>query len=289
MPSTMKPAPRALYTVLLALIAFAFQACQKSDVVAEETIEDAETLKGFIASTMGLTTGNVSYDAAAKQFVIDGDGRMSLDQAREHYKASQGENIPMGASGMAQRKSYYSVSRTKASALKLYVDNSVPSVWLASIDAAIANWNNAGSLITITRVTSPTTTTTTTSGGSGKGKKWQPSTTTTTTTNYDMIMTTNYEASNTIATAYYPNADGTPGKTITINTYHNGLGEAYKVFAITHEIGHSVGFTHTNGTYGTLVTGTPELDPSSVMNSVCLSWAGFTSYDMLAFRTVYPK
>lgn len=286
MPITMKN-PRARFYILLAVIAFSFTACQKSDLVAEEEVPaDIEQLKTFIANSMDIPEAKVAYGEVSKEFTIDGDGKMSLQQARDHYKNSLTETGEMGASGMAQRKSYYSVSASKAPALKIYVDGTVPSVWQTSINAAIANWNAAGSNIYITRIYSPTTTTT--SGGGGKGKKGGQ-TTTTTTTNYDMIVTTNNEASNTIATAYYPNTDGTPGKTITINTYHNGLAESYKVFAITHEIGHSVGFTHTNGTYGSIVTGTPELDPSSVMNSVCLPWSAFTSYDLLAFRTVYPK
>jgi hypothetical protein len=58
---------------------------------------------------------------------------------------------------------------------------------------------------------------------------------------------------------------------------------------LTHELGHSIGFTHTDGTYGNLVPNTPETDPNSVMNSFVLPWNGFTPYDIAAVNTIYPR
>ncbi len=34
---------------------------------------------------------------------------------------------------------------------------------------------------------------------------------------------------------------------------------------------------------------TPNTDPNSIMNSVCLNWTAFTTYDLLAIRTIYPR
>jgi hypothetical protein len=96
-------------------------------------------------------------------------------------------------------------------------------------------------------------------------------------------------ATSTIAQAYYPDYYGNAGKQITINTYYNYLSSSYKVFAMTHEMGHNIGFTHTDGTYGNLIAGTPETDPNSVMNSFVLPWNGFTPYDVTAVTTVYYK
>ncbi|MER3499576.1 MAG: hypothetical protein C4308_13580, partial [Chitinophagaceae bacterium] len=126
-----------------------------------------------------------------------------------------------------------------------------------------------------------------TSGGGGRKKNG--STTTTTTISADVVANSfNDNTTSTIAQAYYPLSTGAPGNQININLHYTYLSSSYRVFALTHELGHIVGFTHTDQTYGNLIAGTPDVDPSSVMNSVCLSWVGFTNYDLTAFRTVYP-
>ena len=289
---------RPFNVLMIVALAIVSQSCQKS--VAEEDILDVEPLREFIATTTAHPLERITWSASKKEFKIDGDGVMSLQQARDHFKQYQqgSTDVPSGAAGTSrsqQRTSYYTVSPTKASNIRIYVDGSVPSVWHSAIDGAISNWNSTGSNIYMTRVYTSTTTTTSTNTvtnpikGKGKNRDNSTSTTTTTTTApaYDILITTNYEASSTIATAYYPNSTGNPGHMVTINTYHNGLADSYKLFAITHEFGHNIGFTHTDGTYGNIVPGTPALDPNSVMNSVCLSWSSFTNYDVLAVQTVY--
>ncbi|MCD9015613.1 carbohydrate-binding protein [Fulvivirgaceae bacterium QH1ED-6-2] len=61
-----------------------------------------------------------------------------------------------------------------------------------------------------------------------------------------------------------------------------------KLFAMAHEMGHNIGFWHTDQTTGTIVPGTPATDPNSVMNSFVLPWNGFTNYDLVAVRYMYP-
>lgn len=291
MTNTTRTLFRPIYAFAILTLAIVSQSCQKATL--EEDITDVQPLREFIANSTAQSLEKITWSAAKKEFRIDGDGVISLAQAREHYqKYQQGGDVPSGTSRSQQRINIYTVSPSKASNIRVYVDGSVPSVWENAINGAISNWNNTGSNIYMSRVYS-TTTTTTTSGGGGKGwwkkKNGSTSTTTTSAPAYDILVTTNYETSNTIAMAYYPNSYGDPGKSVTINTYHNGLADSYKLFAITHEFGHNIGFTHTDGTYGSLVPGTPTLDPNSVMNSVCLSWSSFTSYDVSAVRTVYPR
>lgn len=279
---------RPTYVLAILTMAIMSQSCQKETL--EEDLTDVQPLREFLANSTAQSLEKITWYAAKKEFRIDGDGVISLAQAREHYqKYQQGGDVPSGTSRSQQRINYYTVSPSKASNIRVYVDGTVPSVWENAINGAISNWNSTGSNIYMSRVYS-TTTTTTTSGGKGWWKKKNGSNSTSTSTPaYDILVTTNNEASNTIAMAYYPNSYGDPGKSITINTYHNGLADSYKLFAITHELGHNIGFTHTDGTYGSLVPGTPELDPNSVMNSVCLSWSSFTNYDVTAVRTVYPR
>lgn len=106
-----------------------------------------------------------------------------------------------------------------------------------------------------------------------------------------------------IAQASWPGRGFAPGNTITIDSYDANWGSAsQKLFVMAHELGHTIGFRHTNwqqvdncglGTCdigANLVAGTPPTDGSSVMNGNTAgnSWSGFSAYDRLAASTIYP-
>ena len=260
-----------------AFLTFAATSCKKADVATPaaaqtetpagpaapaETVSatEVEELTSFIRTTTG--EDNVTYDAADRNFVIAGDAVMSLNEAREHRAGSQGTGTA-STEQVQHRQSYYTVARAKANVIKVYADATVPAVWLTALDRAIANWNASGSFLRVTRVSTY---------ASGMLK----------------VTAVNNGATGVIATTYYPDYSGNVGKSCTINTNYNYLSSGQQVFAITHELGHAFGFGHTNSTYGMLVTGTPNTDAGSIMNSVCLTWSAFTTYDKLAIKTVYP-
>lgn len=274
---------------LALMLIVVMQSCKKSDV-REETVTPAqlEELRAFIVNTTGLQENQVSYSAITKTFHVATDGLISLSDAQARLKAEPTTGTK-STEGTQQRSYAYLVSKTNATTITIYADASVPVDWSSALDQAISNWNSTNSLVFFKRVYNNTSTTTT--GGNGRGKKNNGGTTTTTVTPaYNVLITTLYDATtNMIAQAYYPDYYGNAGKEVDINTYYNTLSASYKTFAITHEMGHIIGFTHTDGTYGNLVPGTPETDPNSVMNSFVLPWNGFTPYDVLAATTVYPK
>ena len=101
-----------------------------------------------------------------------------------------------------------------------------------------------------------------------------------------------------IAAAQGPNGLGNPGSQIYINTYYNYLSLDWKIQTMAHEIGHTVGFHHTdyntpganpNNTVGILIAGTWTSDPNSIMNhQLTKGWTGFPYLDQLSIRTLYP-
>jgi hypothetical protein len=111
-----------------------------------------------------------------------------------------------------------------------------------------------------------------------------------------------------IAVSTFPT--GSPGRTgnlIRINIYAPSLSSGQKTYTMTHELGHAIGFRHTNWQgyqcppYGTIIEprygpganqvgGTPAIDDASIMNACSgdRSWTGFSGYDQIAASNVYP-
>lgn len=73
----------------------------------------------------------------------------------------------------------------------------------------------------------------------------------------------------------------------------NFLSLSQRIFLLAHEVGHNLGFRHTNVTNNPnaiLIPGTTSNDPNSVMNSnTCgLFWNGFSEKDRYAIKELWP-
>jgi hypothetical protein len=130
---------------------------------------------------------------------------------------------------------------------------------------------------------------------------------------YDILVyKSNLDNPNVIASAGFPSINGSAFSSIYVNSGFTGyLTNAERLFAATHEMGHSIGFRHTNwfdrnsngisgdvpydnegvGLYGANhIPGTPTgLDPNSVMNAIVQTWTGFSVNDKISVRYMYPK
>lgn len=80
------------------------------------------------------------------------------------------------------------------------------------------------------------------------------------------------------------------------------VSESTKIYNMVHELGHCIGFRHTNwedegyynqnGDYigGNYIPNITQPDPNSVMNkeTALYSWNGFSQYDIIAVNYLYP-
>jgi hypothetical protein len=99
------------------------------------------------------------------------------------------------------------------------------------------------------------------------------------------------QAYNTLGAAWM-SYNGVPGEAICMNK--DGFSMQYigvRVAAMTHEIGHTLSFEHTDNTSATLIPGTPTSDAKSIMNAITPTTATgiFTMADRLAAEILYPS
>jgi hypothetical protein len=216
----------------------------------------------FLQETTGYERSLITYEKNSDRFIMDDDVVISR-VALEDYMA--GKHLTQDKNGrVEQRRWTYLVSDAYVFNIKYFLEASVPGEWRPSITQAINEWNNVGGAkVRFSEV----------------GSLSQA----------NIRINSMFEDANWVARAELPYPDGTPGHVLTINTKFNGMSTGEKLFTMVHEMGHNIGFLHTNQTDGALIPGTPETDPNSVMNSFVLPWNGFTNYDRIALRQLYPS
>ncbi|WP_010182252.1 zinc metalloprotease [Aquimarina agarilytica] len=92
--------------------------------------------------------------------------------------------------------------------------------------------------------------------------------------------------------ARFPTVDGSPGIKIWVNPRFdvcNGpIRQSQRIANVQHELGHNLGFHHTNDFSGFQVEGTPEFDGESVMRSGNACFLDdFSSGDILGIKIIY--
>ncbi len=87
---------------------------------------------------------------------------------------------------------------------------------------------------------------------------------------------------------------GNPGSSIKINISSKAptTNKKQKVYTMVHEIGHTIGFAHTDSNEGTLITNVTsscktKSDPNSIMRMGNIEWSKFSTCDKQAFDALY--
>lgn len=261
----MKKKLTQIFNIFVVCLLLTFIQCTTDSKTVEETVteivntDEISQLSNFISNSTGIDLQKIAFDSKKNIFVIDADIHMSLKDAREHYNKSISKNT----NKTAQRSYTYLMTPINSSSIQVYISPDVPSDWQIAINQAITNWNNINSSITISLVNAPTLT--------------------------SINIGIYYDAAtSTVAYASLPNAAGESGKLIQINTKYNSLTANQKVFAITHEMGHNFGLTHTDVSSYSLIPCTPVSDSASIMNSIVSTWTNYSTHDNIAISTLYP-
>lgn len=242
-------------TLFLTAVLLLIASCSKKSKHEEPTSqENTEEITSYLSS-LGFDQQQIVFED--NRVIVEKDIILTMPELKQriaNWKTAATE----------QRRSTYIVSNTYNSNITIYIDPAVPSNWRTAIQGAVNNWNAVpSSRLGMSIVTSQSA------------------------AHCRVFM--GFESSNWIARAYLPSSNGRPGTSVEINSNFNSLAANQKLFAITHEFGHTIGFYHTNQTSGIHIAGTPTSDPNSVMNSFVLPWNGFTSADVLATQILYPQ
>ncbi|MCF0064775.1 M57 family metalloprotease [Dyadobacter sp. LJ419] len=274
MPQTLSYLAR---TMLLIALLTAFQSCKEPDIINEPAVlkqdekdTQLQTLSSFLAGVTGAPIDKVKYINEEKKFVIDGDMEISRTSAEEYLNAEKTGRVN-------QKRAVWLLSDNVAKDVKVYINPSITPEWKEAVREAIYEWNHMGDMkVNFREVLFDY--------------------------NTDVVVTAKYEGPNPsspqpwIARQNMPDIDGTTGGGMTINTYYNSsslLSKSEKKFAMVHELGHVIGFAHTDkptqGLIDFLVCDTPVWDANSVMNFVVGSWTMFSYYDHVAAMVLYPE
>jgi hypothetical protein len=171
-----------------------------------------------------------------------------------------------------QRRGNYLVDTTFISSLRVKIDNSL-SAYTSDITAALTAWNNTGSNVTFSiDQTNPNITIYSDESANCPG---------------DLAYLSD---TSTCGMSHFPTSDGYPGDAVSLN-YSKllNLGAGARQTVITHELGHTFGFRHTDDTQYTLIPETPTSDANSIMNlQICGNTVPVDEWDNMSCHLLYP-
>jgi len=248
--------------ICIASLMIFFSSCSKKDLKDPSPVPNAkEEMTNYLVA-QGFDQRHIVFDE--NRVIIESDIVITIPELQQRvatWKKEQQAGVPQ----TEQRRGTYIVSNAYNTNIKFYIEPTVPLVWRNAIQGAVNNWNAVnGTRLGMSIVASQAS------------------------ANTRIFM--GYEDANWIARAYLPGSNSAPGVSVEINSkFNTTLSASQQLFAITHEFGHTIGFYHTNQATGSLIPGTPNVDPNSVMNSTVLPWNGFTAGDVLATQILYPQ
>ncbi|HEY1113664.1 MAG TPA: M57 family metalloprotease [Chitinophagaceae bacterium] len=211
----MKNSLRSFAAVCLA--ALTLTACTKDVKESNENVVDESTLAQI--SSMGFSTDGIQKVDGG--YLVEGDIILSHSQV-----GAEATSPNMVIAQEEQYRTFNTVSITKHPVIKVALNNSSAQhdpAFSAALDEAIRRYNAEGLQVTFQRVT----------------------------TGQDVTVVAYYAVSNTLGSAGFPTSTGDPYHEVKMNTYHYSTSTGttntnYIATIMAHELGHCIGFRHTD-------------------------------------------
>jgi hypothetical protein len=223
--------------LLLCCLLLLFTACQKNEIIEGEK---KVIVPADIEKITAMGFSPIGLKKVDKGFIVEGDVFISEDEAEAAYN------------GFSDQLEEYVVRTSRVTGLPrmitIRVAGSLPPSYVAATDAAIARYNSVGLKITFARVTT---------GGN--------------------IVISGVASTSFLAIAGYP-AGGNPYNSIQLSrTYLDSWVAPSVTTVIAHEIGHCIGFGHTD-----------QYDPSYSCGSGGIEQPGYPSGGVVNIPGVPP-
>lgn len=194
-----------------------FTACTKE--VKETVTDDVSSTELAQIKSLGFSTDNVQK--TAEGYLVEGD--IILTPA-DLANPSTSPNLIIAQE--EQYRTYNLVSTSKYPTITVALDNSSAqhqAVFSAALDETIDRYNTESLTFKLQRVSSRA----------------------------DITITGYYQVSNTLGSAGFPSRNGDPYRQVKMNTYHYNTSTGstnvnYIATIMSHEVGHCIGFRHTD-------------------------------------------
>ncbi|QIX60757.1 protease [Hymenobacter sp. BT18] len=208
----MKNAKLLVAALLMAGTAL-FSSCSKQEEVTKNDAPSEETLSQIRA--LGFSTHDVKRDGDA--YVVEGDIRLTSADLKNSY--ANGKLLRVGSEEQYRTTNLVSVGSTTRT-IYVAVSSTLPSAYVTATDEAIRRYNAEGLRLRFQRVSS----------------------------GYNILLTKAPSGSSYLASAGFPTSTGNPHNQVLVNSTYLGSnpGTNYLATILAHEIGHCIGFRHTD-------------------------------------------